>query len=120
MLRGILDLPAPRALRRELLASKRLDQWFPPARVLSGHGYLSWMRFPPGEEPRLPTFPSAIPSFSVVGKGGAGLSIAPFAEGLAVGLTTSGSLGTSALAERFLDEWIEALPPAMRGASRTA
>lgn len=120
VLRSILDLPAPRAMRRQLLASKRLDQWFGPARVLSGHGYLSWMRFPAGEEPRLPTFPSAIPSFSVAGRGGAGLSIAPFAEGLAVGLTTSGSLGTSALAEAFLAEWLEALPPAMRGSSRIA
>ncbi|MBX3276010.1 MAG: hypothetical protein KF729_37510 [Sandaracinaceae bacterium] len=117
---AITGVPAPRAVRRALLAGKRVDQWFGPARVLSGQGYLSWMRFPSGEEPGLPTFPSAIPSFSVAGRGGAGLSIAPFAGGLAVGLTTSGSLGTSARAEAFLAEWLEALPPAARGAARIA
>lgn len=117
---AILGVPAPRPLRRALLASKRMDEWFGPARVLSGHGYLSWMRFPVGEEPRLPTFPSAIPSFSVTGRGGAGLSIAPFAEGLAVGVTTSGSLGTQALAEGFLEEWLDALPPAVRESVRSA
>jgi len=111
---------APDRVRRALIAGTRLDEWFPPARMLSGRGYLSWMRFPPGEQPTIPTFPSAIPSFSVSGDGGCGLSIAPFTDGIAVGLTTSGSIGHQAFAEQFLDEWVEALPPAVRGSAWTA
>jgi len=117
---AILAFPLPDRLRRALIAGHRMDEWFPPARMLSGRGYLSWMRFPAGEQPTIPTFPSAIPSFSVSGDGGCGLSIAPFTDGLAVGLTTSGSIGHSAFAEQFLDEWVEALPPAVRGSAWTA
>jgi len=110
VLRATLEMPLPNPMRRKVLAQSSTDRWFPPARVLTGGGYISWMRFPRGEEPQLPTFPSAIPSFSAGGRGGAGLSIASFSDGLAVGLTTSGELGTSRAAEAFLDAWVRALP----------
>ena len=111
VLRAGLELPIPSSLRRAMIHRQPwADRFFDPARVLTGGGYVSWMRFPPGERPRLPTFPSAIPSFAGGGRGGAGLSIAAWEGGLAVGLTTSGSLGTSTQAEALLGEWVDALP----------
>jgi hypothetical protein len=118
VLRAALELPLPPALQRLLIARRpRADRFFAPARVLTGAGYISWMRFPTGEEPQFPTYPSAVPSFSDEGYGGAGLSIAPFSSGLACGLTTSGTLGTNALAEQMIDEWANALAPAAKGAT---
>jgi hypothetical protein len=109
VLHAVLTLPFPLDVRRRLIARQPwADRFLPPARILTGNGYFSWMRFPPGEEPSVPTYPSAIPSFSA-DRGGAGLSIAPYEGGLAVGLTTSGSLGTASAAEGFLDEWVDAL-----------
>lgn len=118
VLRAALELPLPPALLRLVVArNPRADRYFAPAQVLTGGGYISWMRFPKGEEPRFPTYPSAVPSFSVEGRGGAGLSIAPFSSGLAVGLTTSGTLGTRAVAEQMIDEWADALASASEEAA---
>jgi len=107
-LRATLELPAPRGLRRFLLAERGWTDRLAPARVLTGGGYLSWMRFEPGEAPARPIYPSAIPSFAT-DRGGAGLSVVVGASELAVGLTTSGSLGTSEAATRFLSEWVREL-----------
>ena len=108
VLRATLELPLPRWALRPLIARQPwTDRWLEPARVLTGAGYVSWMRFPAGERPRLPTFPSAIPSFTGDGRGGAGLSIASYDGGLAVGLTTSGELAQEATS--LLDAWVEEL-----------
>ena len=110
VLRATIGLPVPDAVRRQILAQPSADRWFSPARILTGGGYLSWMRFPDEELPPRPTFPSAIPSFTAQGRGGAGLSIAGFSDGLAVGITTSGGFGSAGFAETFLEQWFEALP----------
>ena len=120
VLRGTLELPIPLSLRRRLVhRAPWTDRWFAPARLLTGAGYLSWMRFIEAELPALPMYPSAVPSFSA-SRGGAGLSIAPYRGGLAVGLTTSGSLGTAAAAREFLDEWLSLLPYQPAAQTQTA
>lgn len=79
-----------------------MDRYVAPARTLTGAGYLSWMRFPAGEAPSIPIYPSAVPSFSA-DRGGAGLSIVVSEGRLTAGMTTSGSLGGAA--DELLDEW---------------
>jgi hypothetical protein len=124
VLRAALELPAPASVRRLLVDRQPwTDRWIAPAQVLTGGGYVSWMRFDPNETPVVATHPSAVPSFSA-DRGGAGLSIAPFLGGLACGLTTSGSIGTSDAAAELLEEWrsvVEgAIDPQKRGVVHTA
>ena len=120
VLRAALELPAPASVRR-LLVDRRpwTDRWIAPAQVLTGGGYVSWMRFEPNETPATPTHPSAVPSFSA-DRGGAGLSIAPFVGGLACGLTTSGSIGTTDAATELLEEWRRAVRGPTLASVRTA
>ncbi|MGE0784600.1 MAG: hypothetical protein AB7S26_02855 [Sandaracinaceae bacterium] len=120
VLRSFLELPLPERARHALIMRQSwADRWVPPAQVLTGGGYFSWMRFAQVELPQLPTYPSAVPSFAA-DRGGAGLSIAQFADGIAVGLTTGGSLGTTREAESFLDEWRGYLDTHHREAARIA
>lgn len=107
VLRAVLELPLPLALRRRMIArSPWMDRYVAPARTLTGAGYLSWMRFPPGEAPSIPIYPSAVPSFSA-DRGGAGLSIVVSEGRLTAGMTTSGNLGEAA--DELLDEWARAV-----------
>ncbi len=109
VLRAAVELPLPLSLRRHMIARRPwMDRWVAPARTLTGAGYLSWMRFPPGEAPGIPLHPSAVPSFSA-DRGGAGLSIVVAEGRLSAGLTTSGTLGSPAAAEDLLAEWVEAV-----------
>ena len=119
VLRAACELPAPLPVRRLLIERQpAADRVFAPARALTGAGYFSWMRFPRGEGPRAPIYPSALPSFSAH-RGGAGLSITQTERGaLAAGLTTSGSLGTAAIAEDFLAEWTTEIARARREPER--
>lgn len=104
-LRATLELPVPPWARRRLIArSPWMDRAGAAARILTGGGYLSWMRFERGEAPSVPVHPSAIPSFSS-DRGGAGLSITTTEHGIAAGLTTSGAMGNDVDAARVLRAW---------------
>lgn len=119
VLRAALEMPLSVGARRRLIMRQPwTDRFVPPAQILTGAGYFSWMRFAQEELPPVATYPSAVPSFAA-DRGGAGLSIAHCAEGLAVGLTTSGSLGTNGAAQSLLDDWRRALA-AGRGSSGAA
>ncbi|MFK7987588.1 MAG: hypothetical protein AB8I08_16330 [Sandaracinaceae bacterium] len=108
-LRATLELPVPPWARRRLIARRPwMDRAGAAARILTGGGYLSWMRFERGEAPSVPVHPSAIPSFSS-DRGGAGLSITTTEHGIAAGLTTSGALGNDVDAGRVLRAWTHAL-----------
>jgi len=120
-LRALLELPVPdRMLAPMLRRYATVDRWVRPALVVGGYGYVSWMRFPPGEAPALPLFPSALPGFASAGCDGVGLSIVPCPAGISVGVTTTGSLGTDDGARAFVDAWSRGLRDRSVHAASTA